>query len=816
MPLLFPKLPVHQVFGANTDVGKTLLTTALIRSAASRMQGDGKIFYLKPVSTGPESDSDEAFVRRHTSPYSHIVNTRCLYQYREPMSPHLAAQLAPDLPFPKSNDVLARGVQDYIRAASLSGPGHVFVETAGGVHSPALHPPHTQASSLRALRLPAILIASPHLGGISTTLSSYESLLLRGYDVAAVLCLHDAYYRNDDFLRPYFTERGIGFWDVARPPEKRGTVDEDAARLGEWYASVEAEVDGEEGGGVGGAVKHLEESHDARVKRIEGMPRRTLDTVWWPFTQHGLVNREDQVMVIDSAHGDHFDAYYAQASMAPDSSAETEGGEQESLLEPYFDGAASWFTQSHGHASEPLTLAAAAAAGRYGHVLFPSGTHAPALELAEKLRSTVGKGWADRVFYSDNGSTGIEVALKMALRASGRRYGWEGEIGGDVGVLGLRGGYHGDTIGAMDATPASTFNTAVDWYKGRGHWFSPPAVLVQNGVATVSTTAPDSWAPLPSSTPTKDGWEFSFGSLGAVYDLTARRASPMATYYCQHIRSTLERLVSEGHQFGALVLEPTCLGAGGMVFVDPLFQACLVDVVRASADLFSGEPDGKAYDAALADLGERDSAAWQGVPVIYDEVFSGLHRFGYHSAASVLGTTPDISVYAKILTGGLLPLSATLASRSIFDAFLSERKVDALLHGHSYTANPIGCAVALKALEMIADAEDANTWAAPKADWATERWSFWRKAFLDDVSRANGVRGAMAMGTVLAIELQDAEADYASHVAQAFLDRLRAQRVDGFRIHSRPLGNVVYIMTSLFTPEGTVRAMEAAILRELK
>lgn len=120
-------------------------------------------------------------------------------------------------------------------------------------------------------------------------------------------------------------------------------------------------------------------------------------------------------------------------------------------------------------------------------------------------------------------------------------------------------------------------------------------------------------------------------------------------------------------------------------------------------------------------------------------------------------------MYAKILTGGLLPLSATLASSSIFDAFLSDRKVDALLHGHSYTANPIGCAVALKALGMIEDAERADTWAGPKADWNVAereagRWSFWRQSFLDAVSKAEGVKGAMAMGTVFAIELEDREA----------------------------------------------------------
>jgi len=106
-----------------------------------------------------------------------------------------------------------------------------------------------------------------------------------------VLCLHDAYYRNDTFLREYFADRGVGFYDVRRPPEKRGTVAEDAARLAEWYASVEGyggEAPGE--GGVRSAVEHLVQKHKERVAEIEGMPQRTLDSVWWPFTQHGLVS----------------------------------------------------------------------------------------------------------------------------------------------------------------------------------------------------------------------------------------------------------------------------------------------------------------------------------------------------------------------------------------------------------------------------------------------------------------------------------------------------------------------------------------------
>ncbi|WRT66898.1 dethiobiotin synthase [Kwoniella shivajii] len=844
MPLLFPNFRIHQVFGANTDVGKTLLTTALVRATASKYaassKGKGKsVFYLKPVSTGPDEESDVRYVQRHTKPYASMIETHNLYQYREPMSPHLAAKLAPDLPFPQSNDELVRGIENYAtsRVKQLNGrEGALFVETAGGVHSPALHPPHTQSTFLRSLRLPSVLVASPHLGGISTTISSYESLILRGYSISAVLCLYDSYYRNDDFLEGYFRDRGVGYWSVKPPPEKCGTLEEDATRLGQWYHQVENSGNREEGGGVREASEWLDIEHQKRIKELNSMPDRTLKSVWWPFTQHGLVNKKEDVMVVDSAYGDNFDSFYIKPLPTTATSTEPIPEEEGSLLNSYFDGSASWFTQSHGHANEELTLAAAAAAGRYGHVLFPSGTHEPALKLAEKLKSTVGKGWAERVFYSDNGSTGIEVGLKMALRAAGRRYGYDGEMGGDVGVIGLRGGYHGDTIGSMDASEASTFNKAVDWYKGRGHWFSPPMVQYVDGLPTVLTTGPDEWSSLPSSisSPSKstpDGWSLPFNDLQSIYSLPSRLTSPLADYYRSHIRSNLENAVSEGKKFGALIMEPTCLGAGGMIFVDPLFQACMVEVVRASSDLFGGKSwKGKQYKEDLKEIrdGWREKRKWRGVPIIYDEVFSGLHRFGYLSASSVLTHTPDISVYAKILTGGLLPLSATLASTSIFNTFLSDRKVDALLHGHSYTANPVGCSVSLKAIEIL----ERQNWSKEKEMWGitqteseseTKRWSFWNENFIKSVSNLPSIKGTMGMGTVLAIELDAGEGGYSSHAALDFLTSLRKQIISSsegqfapFQIHSRPLGNVVYIMTSSFTKPEVMRAMEKTILEQLQ
>jgi dethiobiotin synthetase/adenosylmethionine--8-amino-7-oxononanoate aminotransferase len=145
------------------------------------------------------------------------------------------------------------------------------------------------------------------------------------------------------------------------------------------------------------------------------------------------------------------------------------------------------------------------------------------------------------------------------------------------------------------------------------------------GIPTISTTPPDGWPRLPlslsSASDTEHGWSLPFQSIHDIYNLSSRLSSPLATYYRNHIRSTLERLTKEeGRQFGALIMEPTCLGAGGMLFVDPLFQACLIEVCRASGDLFGGERwAGKRYEEELAALPNLDAGEWRGLPVIYDE-----------------------------------------------------------------------------------------------------------------------------------------------------------------------------------------------------
>lgn len=239
----------------------------------------------------------------------------------------------------------------------------------------------------------------------------------------------------------------------------------------------------------------------------------------------------------------------------------------------------------------------------------------------------------------------------------------------------------------------------------------------------------------------------------------------------------------------------------------------------------------------------NDPYAWTGLPVIFDEVFTGIYRLGRFTAASFLGVHPDISVHAKLLTGGLVPLCTTLASESIFRTFSgSQDKTDALLHGHSYTAHPIGCQVAVESLKQMVELEQHGHW-----DWAKRNgwiknlsfssasrtahadreasslpssvaadqpsdaqrhpvWSVWPLDFVHDLSGQTGrVMGVWALGSVLAIHLKDQDTGYVSNAAVS----LRNGLLDGepgasWNVHCRVLGNVLYLMAGQTTTKASV------------
>ena len=303
-----------------------------------------------------------------------------------------------------------------------------------------------------------------------------------------------------------------------------------------------------------------------------------------------------------------------------------------------------------------------------------------------------------------------------------------------------------------------------------------------------------------------------FTSLSEVFNIE-NRAADWQTYtnYCEGMLAELEK---QGKKLGALIMEPILLGAGGMFFADPLFQRALVHAVRKR-----GTPP-------------QSDADWSGMPVVFDEVFTGLYRLGRFSAASFLDAEPDIVVNAKLLTGGLLPLCTTTASQSIFEAFLSADKTDALLHGHSYTAHAMGCMVANQSLSMMKKMDSTDVWTQFKQDWETPEagtketgvgqdrghWSVWSHDFVKEVSQRPNVDHLFALGSVLAISLNDpAGSGYASTAATGLRDRMLGgvDNSEEWVIHSRVLGNVLYLMAALTTDGETLKGVEQRVLKAL-
>ncbi|OCT46792.1 onanonoxo-7-onima-8-eninoihtemlysoneda [Cladophialophora carrionii] len=862
--MLWRDLRAWQVFGANTNVGKTILSTLLCRALQNRPESRVPTLYLKPVSTGPENEADVG----HIGTFVPGVGSKNISQFSRPLSPHLAAELDKDSSVPRSDASILSRVKSVLTDHATAGGRYALVETAGGVLSPG--PSGTvQADLYRPLRLPTILVGDSKLGGIATTISAFESLHIRGYDVDSIVLFNDPDWGNFEYLEKYFRNHDIPTYALPQPPPKHESPVADKDQLRSYYA------DTANGRPISALFDHLRNKHYRRVSQVISMPSHAEQVIWHPFRQHGIAHN---ITAIDSAYDDHFQTYIAKDTPEQDfvpglKSLEAENKVPQSLLTPLFDASASWWTQGLGHGNSNVALTAAHAAGRYGHVMFAHSVHQPALDISYSLLETLQNPRLSRIFFTDNGSTGMEVAVKMALRASCARYGWTKDDVADkpVEILGLKGSYHGDTIGAMNCSEPSVFNEKVDWHRPWGHWFDPPSLLFKKGKWELTVPAETS----PAGTSETQ----TFDSMHSIFDFDARADD--ATRYKDHITRTLQALVRDQHRrFGALVLEPLLMGAGGMIFVDPLFQRTLIKTIRENPGLIHPSETG----GGDHDDDSSSSTDWSGVPVIADEVFTGLYRLGRASSSSFLSKhvdgaaatqpdrgppsqpsihvaiAPDISVHAKLLTAGLLPLAITTASDPIFQTFLSADKTDALLHGHSYTAHPVGCSVATKALAEYRKLDETPTsssssssstttsstsWQPFKQAWAHSQsaqstdettsssppaltkndpppaiYSFFPPTLVDTLSHHPRLSGCFALGTVLVLKMAPSRGSqaggYTSTAAAALQERLLTLLdEEGCGIHSRVLGDVIYFMASLTTSAEQIGRVGRMILKGL-
>jgi dethiobiotin synthetase/adenosylmethionine--8-amino-7-oxononanoate aminotransferase len=508
--------------------------------------------------------------------------------------------------------------------------------------------------------------------------------------------------------------------------------------LHDWYESPQVSETFE------GFDSFLGESWTQHAGELEKMREAARESLWWPFTQHGNVEDDSKVTLIDSASGDNF---------------QVATGEKGSLVrETLFDACASWWTQGLGHGESSLALASAAAAGRYGHVIFPDVVHAPALALSQRLIGPKGPGygWANRVFFTDDGSTAMEVSIKMGFKTFQKWHGLKDADFADLTVCAQQDCYHGDTLGVMDVAEPSVFNEGQHpWYEPKGLFLATPTLGFADGVLSITDDS-------------QKGHGDRFSSLDEAMDVESRLGSELYRSYVESITHEWDDYESNQQhikrtRIGSVVIEPVLMGAGGMKFVDPLWQRALMDIAKAKR-----------------------------VPVVFDEVASGLYRIGVCSCREILKSNPDIGSYAKLLTGGLMPMSVTLASEDVFETFMGDEKGQALLHGHSYTAHPVGCVSAIQALdsyEQVYANEGANA-------------TLFHQSFdMDEViamSHMPLVEKCFALGTVLAVTIKPDESGGTGYAAASRTTPI-ARHLRDHGVYARPLGNVMYIMASPVT-----------------
>jgi adenosylmethionine---8-amino-7-oxononanoate aminotransferase len=402
-------------------------------------------------------------------------------------------------------------------------------------------------------------------------------------------------------------------------------------------------------------------------------------TIWHPFTQ---MKTAPDSLKVKSANGIFF---------------ELEDGRQ------IIDCISSWWVNLHGHCHPVIAKAIYEQAQKLEHVIFAGFTHEPAEQLAQQLLKRL-PNTLKHVFYSDDGSTSVEVALKMSCQY------WHNQGQERTRFIAFEGGYHGDTFGSMSVGRSAPF-----WQPFRPIMFDVDIV------------------PFP----------FTFEN-----DTEIRKKEESSLQSLQNL------LEANPKTYAAIIIEPLIQGAGGMRICRPEF-------------LYRLQLLAKAFDVLL----------------IYDEVMTGFGRTGEWFACTKSNTQPDIICLSKGITGGFLPLAATVVSENIFNMFYSDDMDKTFFHGHSYTANPLACAAAVASFRLLEQSTDIfmNMEAIHRRKSAE---------YLKDHLHTNQITNLRFCGTIMAFDINTETgtnyfAEIGSKLKQEFLKR---------NLLIRPLGNTVYLM----------------------
>ena len=374
------------------------------------------------------------------------------------------------------------------------------------------------------------------------------------------------------------------------------------------------------------------------------------------------------------------------------------------------DGMASWWCAIHGYRHPALDEAVQAQLGRMAHVMFGGLTHEPAVRLAERLTEMAPAG-LERVFLADSGSVSVEVAIKMCLQFQ-RAVGHTGR----TRLLTVRGGYHGDTFGAM---------AVCDPVGGMHSMFT--GALAEHVFAD---RPPDGF-----NAGLDGGWAAHVSALAAEH----------------------------ADELAAVIVEPVVQGAGGMRFHSP---KCVAFLRRVCDE--------------------------HGLLLVLDEIATGFGRTGALFACEHAGVSPDVMCVGKALTGGYMTLAATLCTAAVAQA-VSGGEGGGLMHGPTFMANPLACAVALTSLALLQEGD----W--PECVRAIEKGL---RAGLEPARALPGVADVRVLGAIGVIELE------------AAVDAVAATAVAvEHGVWLRPFRNLIYAMPPYVMDEQDVARVAEAMTR---
>lgn len=375
----------------------------------------------------------------------------------------------------------------------------------------------------------------------------------------------------------------------------------------------------------------------------------------------------------------------------------------------YIDAISSWWCNSHGHCNEYISNKIKTQLDTLEHVLFGGVTHPLAIELSEKLITHLNNN-QQRVFYSDNGSTAVEVAIKMCLQYNYLK-------GNKKSVfIAFENAFHGDTFAAMAASGISFFTHIF-----KDYFIDVKRILLPNHE-------------------NKD-----------------------------EVKNELKKLIDENEVAG-FIFEPLIQGSSGMKMYEAKFLDELIQICQENHVL-----------------------------TIADEVMTGFGRTGTLFASDQLKTNPDLFCFSKALTGGFTPMAITTCTEKIYQAFYDNDINKAFFHGHTYTANPIGCAAAIASLELTLKAIENKT-----IDFIEQKNVDFHNALANKLA----IKNFRTKGIILAFEL-DTKLD------SSYYGKLRNNLYNHFinkGVLLRPIGNTIYIFPPYCISENQLEKIYDSIL----